>query len=277
MILVEDFLTDTAYRNQIERLRDTADPDEYNAIKSKLPCATISGLCEGSHANFRRHNGLICIDIDGKHNEHITDWIEFVHYLKLVPEIWYCGLSAGGKGCFLIIRIKYPAKHDEHFRNIEKFFRDRLDIIVDPQCININRLRYQSYNTPETSWFNHAAPVWKHRIKIEKKSATELPKGISNERVKQCVQRIVDNEIDITAGQNWLAIGCAFINEFGEFGRELFHDVSKFWTEIDPITKRVVKKYDPIETDKKYTYWMKRGYPYTIRTFFYICKGFGII
>lgn len=102
LVLIEDFLTDPSYKNHIERLSDTIDEDLRAGMKDNLPCTTISGLCEGSHGNFRLHNSFLCGDIDGKHNPHISNWIEFIFYLKLVPEIWYCGLSAGGNGCFLL-------------------------------------------------------------------------------------------------------------------------------------------------------------------------------
>jgi hypothetical protein len=266
LVIVEDFLTDTTYKNQIERLRDTVDESLRAEIKNTLPCATISGICEGSHGNFRQHNGFICIDVDGKDNPHITDWPEFIFSLQAIPEIWFCGLSAGGKGCFLVTRIKYKAKHREHFKSIERFFRDRLEITIDSQCINENRLRYQSYNTPETSWFNHDAKTWQHRVKIETRTAgTSMPSCENYNKVKLAAIRLYNRGIDITAGDKWVHLGNAFINEFGDRGKYLFDLVSRRHPD-----------YSPEEVIKKYNYWSKRPYPYTIRTFFFYCKQAGL-
>jgi hypothetical protein len=268
IVIIRDFLTDDSRRDDIERFRECSDLEERDAMKRNFPALVVSGLCEGSRTNFKKHNGLICVDIDGKDNPHITDWIEFVHSLRWMTNVWYCGLSVSGNGCFLIIGLKNHKKHEAHFRSIERFFSNSLGIVVDPQCVDKNRLRFQSFNTVETSWFNDNADLWKGAIDRKKPVSRNKPEFAtqSMERVNDCVNQLEARRIDITVGNDWVKAGCALINEFGEAGRELFQRVSAMHA-----------KYDFEETDKKYSYWQRRGYSYTIRTFFYLCKIHGIV
>ena len=78
---------------------------------------------------------------------------------------------------------------------------------------------------------------------------------------------INQNRIDITYGYNeWFSIGCALKSEFGEAGREYFHQVSQF-----------NDKYSFRETDKKYDSIMRsNGTGITIGTFFGYAKDYGI-
>lgn len=87
-------------------------------------------------------------------------------------------------------------------------------------------------------------------------------------RVKKAVSIIQAKKIDITRQyQNWFRIGCALAHEFGEEGRYWFHKIS-----------RVYNHYNEPDCDLQYNKCLKYSKEdgVTIRTFFYLCKSFGI-
>ena len=87
------------------------------------------------------------------------------------------------------------------------------------------------------------------------------------EEVERIIQGIEANQIDVTSAYSeWVNIGFAFADEFGETGRNLFHRVSQFHPE-----------YSTQECDKQFDNCMKaRGQGVSLKTFFYHAKEAGI-
>ncbi|WP_339793341.1 DUF3987 domain-containing protein [uncultured Imperialibacter sp.] len=87
------------------------------------------------------------------------------------------------------------------------------------------------------------------------------------EEVERIMQGIEANRIDVTSAySDWVNIGFAFADEFGETGRNLFHRVSQFHPE-----------YSIQECDKQFDNCMKaRGQGVSLKTFFYHAKEAGI-
>ena len=87
------------------------------------------------------------------------------------------------------------------------------------------------------------------------------------EEVERIIQGIEANRIDVTSAySDWVNIGFAFADEFGETGRNLFHRVSQFHPE-----------YSTQECDKQFDNCMKaRGQGVSLKTFFYHAKEAGI-
>jgi len=81
------------------------------------------------------------------------------------------------------------------------------------------------------------------------------------------IRRIESANIDITADyQDWLNIGFAFGNEYGESGRQYFHRISKFNPE-----------YSSSECDRQFTNCLNsKGSGINIDTFFYLAKNAGV-
>ena len=53
-----------------------------------------------------------------------------------------------------------------------------------------------------------------------------------NSEVEKVIQNIEANHIDIAPNYNdWINIGFAFADEFGESGRSLFHRVSQYYSD----------------------------------------------
>ena len=87
------------------------------------------------------------------------------------------------------------------------------------------------------------------------------------EDVEMVIGRIEARHLDITADyKDWITIGLALADGFGESGRSYFHNVSRFYP-----------KYKAKETDKVYSQCVKshKG-QVTIRTFFQKAKDAGV-
>lgn len=85
--------------------------------------------------------------------------------------------------------------------------------------------------------------------------------------VEEIVRRIESSAADITANYNeWLSVGFALADAFGENGRSFFHRVSRFYS-----------GYSFRETDKKFTSCLNSSRnDITVKTFFHIAKQHGI-
>lgn len=85
--------------------------------------------------------------------------------------------------------------------------------------------------------------------------------------VEEIVRRIESSAADITANYNeWLSVGFALADAFGENGRSFFHRVSRFYS-----------GYSFKETDKKFTSCLNSSRnDITVKTFFHIAKQHGI-
>lgn len=87
------------------------------------------------------------------------------------------------------------------------------------------------------------------------------------QQASEVVSRVVLSGIDLTDDyNNWFRLGAAFANEFGESGRDLFHDLS-----------RMSSKYDAAECDKKFNDCLRNSHnQITIATFYQMAKDAGI-
>lgn len=267
------FLTDPTHADQVHRIRGIEDKDERDRLKKQLPVITASGIFSGRATmdNLVRHTGLMAIDIDGKDNPQYPDAATLRDACAAIPEVAYAGLSASGRGCFLLIPIKYPEHHLAHFSFIEAYFAKE-GVKIDAKCWNINRLRFYSYD-PEAKFRHDARPLenWtppQPKQSPPKKAARPSGSGDTWNQVNQIVQQVEARKIDLTNGyDNWLKIAFALADEFREDGRDLFHRISSIYP-----------GYDPGEADRQYTNCIKgRGTnKVTIATLFHYAKAAGV-
>jgi hypothetical protein len=91
--------------------------------------------------------------------------------------------------------------------------------------------------------------------------------GSQVDEVERIIQSIEATRTDITSTySDWVNIGFAFADEFGEDGRTLFHRVSLFYA-----------NYSVQECDKQFDNCLKsKGHGVSLKTFFYLAKGAGI-
>ena len=96
---------------------------------------------------------------------------------------------------------------------------------------------------------------------------TNIETTTSMEEVERIIQYIESNSTDITSAySDWVNIGFAFADEFGESGRNLFHRISQFYPD-----------YSSQECDKQFDNCLKaNGQGVSLKTFFYHAKQAGI-
>lgn len=268
-----NWLTSDKYADQIQTLRSLEDKVARGRIKASLPAITVSGIFHPSRKeeNLVKHSGLICIDIDLKGNEHIANFTALREQLFHIENVAYAGLSASGKGFFLVIPIAYSKRHKEQFAAIHRDFSG-LGLAIDTAPKNVASLRGYSWD-PDALFRHQARPYrkWMKAEAAEKKKATVVKPiyastGMDTRaRVERFIQQIVERRIDITQEEeDWFRLACAFANEFGEGGRAYFHAISQFYP-----------GYDQQEADKKFDHALKGKYlRIGIGSFFTTIKGF---
>lgn len=125
--------------------RNAEEEAVYKDLKNRMFCWLPSALCKGNKSEIVHSYPVICLDIDKQDNEGMD--IETVKdQLISLPWIYYVGLSFGGKGVFALALIEDSFYYSEHFHAMEDFLKDKLGLVIDRQCSNVNRLRFISYD-----------------------------------------------------------------------------------------------------------------------------------
>ena len=134
------FLTSDKYKDAIMKVRGG-----YAQKVDVLPVCTPSALCGKTFtdADVVEHTGLLCIDIDGKDNKYSAVYMRSI--IKEYSSVFFAGISASGNGVAVLIRIPKD-KHMEAFEMLKVWFKEELDIVIDPQCGNVARKRFYSYD-----------------------------------------------------------------------------------------------------------------------------------
>lgn len=256
------WLTSAKYKDKVEQIRSLPDKAARDALKATLPAITPGGIFTYRREDaLMQYSGFIQFDIDLKDNKRILNYGPLRYTLGYITNVAYCGLSVSGQGYWGLIPVACPERHKEHFKAMEKAFK-HLGITIDPAPKNIASLRGYSYDP--NAYFNHTADVL-HRTHTDKPPLPHTYPITTNDtrtRVERCINTITARGIDITTTyQQWLRIGLALAAEFGEAGRQYFHEVSRFYP-----------KYSYTETDKKYTTLLRNhNNRVGIGTFFYLC------
>lgn len=276
-----DLLTGAAhekYKNAIMKVRAESEPDRQKELKYALPMYAISGLFfQAGGTNVYAPTSLIGIDIDEKDNQHITNFHELKKYIGLLPFIAYCGYSCRGKGYFCIIPVEAWHAHKEHFDSLKLDFQ-QLGINIDEQCRDMGRRRFVSYD-PEP-YINPEAEIYRYVVKPQHVLHQDKPSERTLEEIAELayitgrlISVIHQKKVDITKGRdNWVRIGLALAEEFGEAGRKMFHEVSKYWEHEE---RQESYEYDV--TDRTFDELLSNSrHEVHIGTFFHICKQYGL-
>lgn len=256
-----DWLTAVGYKNEVMAIRKCKSVDKVKSLKKQLPAITPSGIFYEKRTSntLKTHSGFICVDIDSKHNPDIQDWNAAKKGLRRCKNIAYAGLSASGKGIFVLIPIAYPERHIEHFYAIEHYFLEEHSIHIDKACKNTDRLRGISYDAD--AYFNHhAEPMFTCLQSVNIDSLrSDNPEPDSN-TVKKVLNEVLSLKTDITESyHDWFSIGCVIANTYGEKGRKLYHDISK-----------LSRKYKAADCDRQYSACLKTKYTYSVGTLIHI-------
>ncbi len=127
-------------------------PEGTKNLKKMLPAYTVSPVFDDPRNRKQEfvtgHTGLICLDIDDDHNPLISDWSGLRDKLfNTWKEVVAAALSASAKGIFLVIAINgvTVSSHNDYCIRLEKALK-RIDIVVDPACKDITRLRFLTHD-----------------------------------------------------------------------------------------------------------------------------------
>lgn len=251
-------LTTDLYKKKVEAIRSLTDIEVMTKKKKQLPGFTPSGVFfERKARGLDQHSGYICLDIDSKDNPDIKDWQKFLFDVgSRYNFISYAGLSVSGKGAFLIIPIKHPDRHTQHFDALVNELSP--DIKVDKSGRDVSRYRYVSYN--KAPYINYEAATYTKFIEpitATRKEYIDVDRG-----TQLLYDKIMNRGVNITHFyKDWLSLACSFRNVPN--GREMFHDISS-----------MDARYSREETDKLFD--SVSGGRHTIATFFWIAKNYDI-
>lgn len=257
-ILIDQFLSyikDGRWKDKVLEVRDKQDPE----LKKKMPIATISGrFSERNKSHLLEHSGFICIDVD---NILPAQMVEVANKIWGDVYTYACFKSIRGNGLAVIVKID-PAKHEDAFEGLERYYAQTYNISIDRSCKDVSRARFVSYD-PHL-YENKRSHIFKKYIP-KKETPKNIPSPVlPSSDFANILSYISQNRIDLTNGDyhQWLRIGFALADYFDEGGRQYFHDVSRF-----------SEKYDPKNCDRQYTACLKgKGSGVHIGTFLYYCK-----
>jgi hypothetical protein len=241
---------------EVEDLRKTISVDDYKEIKKQLPAVTVSGLFKVRNLEgLVKHSGLIQIDIDK-----VADYDNLFNKLCNDTYTYLCFKSPGGKGIKIIVKIFQSINtHAFQANSLVSYYKEKYDIEIDSQCKDIPRLMLLSYD-PDI-FCNPYSKIYAEQLiltteinsQIKQTDTTKNPsvknfKG-NEDVILNIIDRIEASKIDITGSyKDWLSIGFALCNEYGENGRAYFHKISSYYP-----------YYNPKETDKQYSDCVKNN------------------
>jgi hypothetical protein len=141
------------------KIRAISDKKERDALKCTLPGITPSGIFRTrKDSEITKHSGLIALDFDN-----LSDSVDDVKdYISTLPYIFYCGLSASGRGLWALVPIGDPTQHRAHFKSLQSDFAE-IGLTVDPTGINESRFRFYSYD--DSAHFNLRPEIYTRTFK----------------------------------------------------------------------------------------------------------------
>ena len=251
------------WQDDVITFRAIQDPEERKAAKRKIIAVTPSGEFTGrGQAGLKNHSGLICIDVDDKDNEGLN---EKVRALVGDPFVFAFHQSLGGLGYAIYFRIE-PTKHLDAYLAIEKYLADTYHLVADKACKDVTRLRFVSFD-PFLHKNPKEVPVFKKYLKKEAQISTRVIHAHTSKDMEFIISQIRSRRIDLTESyHDWIQIGFALADHYGEAGRDYFHAISEMHPE-----------YNPQNTDAKYDNFLKTNDGSVgIATLFFKCKEHGI-
>lgn len=253
---------DKAVMQAVQAIRDKSG-DVRRLKEYKLPGFMVSGYFEGDvkEGNLVKHSGRMVLDIDNV----VDNPAKLRDDLMKLKYIEFSALSVSGSGVFTVVKIGQPEYHRKHFKQLQADF-ESIGIALDRKCGNPNRIRFYSHD-PDAKYNPNAATYYRIPKETPKPRHRQSYAKSTNEDVEWYISQLEAGRVDITYdyGQ-WVGIGFAFANEYGEGGRDLFHRVSQ-----------LSDKYNQGQADRKYTNCIKTNTGrVSIATFFHLCHENGI-
>ena len=255
---IAEIIRSSKYEKKIEnlqRLLKQGKDKEYSNQKKSLPAFTPSGRFVGGRRmeNLLEYSRLIILDIDKLDDDKLIE----VKTKAIQNKYTYsCFVSPSGKGLKILVKTENSVtKHKETFLKIQDFYEKLLGIKIDPSGKDVTRLCFFSFD--KELYLNPQSQIFK----------TSIPMSIQSD-IEKLIEIIHGTRNDITSNyDDWLKIGFAIESEFGESGRNYFHEISR----INP-------DYNPEVCNQQYDKCLKNNNSgITIKTLFHIAKQNGIV
>lgn len=266
-IRLEEWLSDTMEPSKkLEKLVSKYRLEGNKKDKLKLPCVTISASFKKYRNldNIKKRNPLICIDID-KDDNPLLDMDLVKELLSKHPSTLYVGYSVSREGIYAIIKISHVDKLQKYFKHFKKKLSN-VGVKIDEKCKDYTRLRF--FSIDESAYYNPKAVEYKIPKKVRRntsKAISAIASKSDTDKVEAVVRLIEKHAIDITIDYNdWIKIGAALCNSFGEGGRDYFHRISRFHHD-----------YKVRDCNLKYSQCSKMN-RVKLSSFFYVADSFGI-
>lgn len=252
----------------LERIRDGFWQDQVLAVheaedkreaKANLPYVTISGtFSTRNNEGLLQASGFICIDIDKINPNEVK---EILIRDRFVYSVF---TSCSGSGVAALFRIN-PDRHSESFSGISEYLFLNYGLIADRPAREISRPRYVSWDP--SIFVNPSAAKF---TRYPKKKEPKIPQQsiYVHDDLTYVLQQIEQRQVNICEDYHeWLRIGFALADKFGEAGREYYHTISS-----------ISAKYSSESVDKQYDNCLKAdgSTKTSISTLFFYAKQAGL-
>lgn len=264
-----DFLTATAQNLKNAAISavgtDKADAkaDEYrtwkaNNLPAVIPAGVwdkkVDGKATHSYAGWSgTHTGYITLDFDN-----IENIEELTERLRACPYVFFLFISPSGKGVKVFISVDpLPKDRDEHKIAWDALKTDieavaDMEVAVDKQCKNINRLCYLAHD-PD-AYVNEAAEVFKWKMPKQKENSrkSDHSNGAFSTTALDQIREVL-KYISADDREDWINVGHAMKND--ELPFSLWNEWSRTSPNFNP-SEDMQKRWDGFKPDGGIT-WEK--------------------
>lgn len=261
LITVLEKTRDGEWEDIVMQCRCITDKDERDLFKQNMPTIAFSGeFSYRKDSDLIEHTGIISMDLD-----HVEDILEVRKKLHQDKYVYACFVSTSGYGLRVMFMIN-PAKHRESFAGISQYLFEMYGQVCDPNGVNVSKPYCVSFD-PYLFLNPNTVPVFNKFVK--ETIVKQIPDFVYTPTdFEEVLKQITGRGINICESyDDWLKVGFALAEQFGDNGEGFFHDIS-----------RQSSKYSAKVTALQYKYCMKaRGTKKAnISTFYYFAKLNGV-
>lgn len=211
-----------------------------NELKKKLPLITPSGVFTTRHTSgLQTYSGIVCGDLDN-----LGDQIEPIRD-KLLNDNHLVALfrSPSGTGLKVFYRVgEDRERHLEYFDAMTQHIKKLCGAEVDPATRDIARGCYLCHD--EGAVYQPDAlplPVLEKKPLRRDSARTKSNYGKLTGEVEEIESAL--KYIDPATRENWLTVGMALHQEFGDLGRSIW----------DQWSQKIHEKYDPADQERTWS------------------------
>lgn len=272
---LKEILFDLGYRYKeaFYKLRELPYHSEKQIeYKKEFPCWFVGGtfpLEQLEDKDILTYSNILAIDIDKKDNLNI-DLDNVIKKIYDLPYVFAVLKSISGEGYYVLVLIKDGKNTLKHYKYIEKLYKNKYGIVIDPRCTNIGRRRCLSYQddindlikpldeniTPFCLLLNednHSITEPQTKM-IDYKQQTLKFNDNNDDFTRKAIWKLLDGGYSIdnmnttNAYSTWYHVACEF-REF-EDGYDMFIRFSQNSSKYNDKIRDIKKKWDSSTNNK---------------------------